>query len=225
MFVRCGDSKSINAKDVEINGHINDYWSYKCFDVEDNKYSFNMKKEELSITIPIKLLKDLSDQSIDEIEEFFVAIMDKDGNYLTDSDKNEIELKLKDLGELEKLLEIKTGNTKSMTFVCGNLDDKTLLDKIDKFDLWVNISLKEKNEQESSDWDSIINEYEKFVDNYIELYKDYKNGNTSTLSKYTQCLENAQRIQNKLEKAKDKLTSSQISRFSKIANKLLENIK
>lgn len=71
-----------------------------------------------------------------------------------------------------------------------------------------------------NNWDSILDSYEEFVDEYIKLLKKAKDGDTSVVSKYTECLEKAESFQSKLENAKADLTTEQVRRLNKINSKL-----
>lgn len=71
-----------------------------------------------------------------------------------------------------------------------------------------------------NDWDAVLDDYEKFVDQYIKLFKKAQNGDASAIIEYATCLEKAQSLQEKLENAKSDLTSKQVSRLTKIINKL-----
>lgn len=76
------------------------------------------------------------------------------------------------------------------------------------------------SKNDSNEWDSVLDDYEKFVDKYIKLFKKAQNGDTSAITEYAECLEKAQSLQEKLENAKSNLTSKQVSRLTKIINKL-----
>ena len=77
------------------------------------------------------------------------------------------------------------------------------------------------SESGADDWDKILDEYESFVDKYIKLVKKAANGDMSAITEYASCLEQAEILSKKLEKAKSNLTSKQTSRFAKIQSKLL----
>ena len=44
------------------------------------------------------------------------------------------------------------------------------------------------------DWDKILNEYEKYVDQYIKTYKKAMSGDMSALSEYVELAEKAQKL-------------------------------
>ena len=76
----------------------------------------------------------------------------------------------------------------------------------------------------SSDGDSILDSYEKYVNEYIAVYKKVQAGDTSVYSKMASLMEKYQKLANQLENASDELTSSQLARFQKINAKLAKAI-
>lgn len=69
-------------------------------------------------------------------------------------------------------------------------------------------------------WDKILDEYEKFVDQYIKLYKKAMAGDMSALSEYTKILEKAEKLSEQLAEAEDEMTPAQLNRYMKIVNKM-----
>lgn len=76
----------------------------------------------------------------------------------------------------------------------------------------------------SSDWDSVLDSYEKYVNEYIAVYKKVQAGDTSVYSKMASLMEKYQKLAEQLENASDELTSSQLARFQKINAKLAKAI-
>lgn len=74
----------------------------------------------------------------------------------------------------------------------------------------------------SDDWDSILNTYENYVDQYIGVYKKVQNGDVSAAMEMGTMLEKAEELQEKLENAESQLSTSQASRLAKINAKLLQ---
>lgn len=88
-----------------------------------------------------------------------------------------------------------------------------------------NASNDENNESSSSessskDWDSVLDEYEKYVDEYISMYKKAMAGDVSALSSYIGLLESAEKLSDKLDDAEDDMTTSQMNRYMKITQKM-----
>ncbi|MBQ4508436.1 MAG: hypothetical protein II970_06035 [Paludibacteraceae bacterium] len=76
----------------------------------------------------------------------------------------------------------------------------------------------------SSDWDSVLNSYEKYVNEYIAVYKKVQAGDTSAYSKMASLMEKYQKLAEQLENAKDEMTASQLARLQKINAKLAKAI-
>ncbi|MBR4837132.1 MAG: hypothetical protein IK004_01680 [Bacteroidales bacterium] len=74
-------------------------------------------------------------------------------------------------------------------------------------------------------WDKILDEYEKYVDQYIKVYKKAMNGDKSALNEYLELAEKAQKLAEQLEDAEDELTETQMKRYLKITQKMLDGIK
>ena len=70
------------------------------------------------------------------------------------------------------------------------------------------------------DWDKLLNEYEKYVDQYIKTYKKAMNGDMTAMSEYVKLAEKAQKLAEKLEKAEDEMTTAQLKRYAKITEKM-----
>lgn len=76
----------------------------------------------------------------------------------------------------------------------------------------------------SSDWDKVLDSYEKYVNEYIAVYKKVQAGDTSVYSKMASLMEKYQKLAEQLENASDELTSSQLARLQKINAKLAKAI-
>lgn len=84
-------------------------------------------------------------------------------------------------------------------------------------------NLKQNNDSEeyhSEDWDKIIDDYEEYVDEYIEFVRSIDYEDSSSMSEYATLLEKAERLGSKLERAENDLSKSQLSRMTKIQNKM-----
>lgn len=76
----------------------------------------------------------------------------------------------------------------------------------------------------SDDWDSILDSYEKYVNEYIAVYKKVQAGDASAYSKLASLMEKYQALAKQLENATDELTASQLARLQKINAKLAKAI-
>ena len=103
-----------------------------------------------------------------------------------------------------------------------------------KYRSWSSSDDKEVDSSESGDeevdssksddenWDATLDSYEKYVNDYISLMKKAKKGDMDALSEYPSILENAQKLSEKLQNAKGSMSSSQLSRYVKITNKMTQ---
>lgn len=73
----------------------------------------------------------------------------------------------------------------------------------------------------SSDWDSALDEYEEYVDEYIKFYKKAMDGDMSAMSEYASLLEKAQSMYDKLDGAQGEMTAEQLARLNKIQMKMV----
>ena len=81
-------------------------------------------------------------------------------------------------------------------------------------------------ESNTEDFDEMLDDYEAYIDQYIEFYKKSLAGDMSALSEYPALLEKANNLQQSMEKAQnaDQLTIKQIKRMSDIQLKMLEGL-
>lgn len=80
-------------------------------------------------------------------------------------------------------------------------------------------SVASSSKSSSNEWDSILDDYESYVDKMVSLLKKAKNGDATAIVEYTSALEDAQSLTNKLANAKSDMTAAQQSRYIKILNK------
>lgn len=81
-------------------------------------------------------------------------------------------------------------------------------------------SLGGEDDNHSEDWDKIIDDYEIYVDDYIDYFEKVNSGDMSALEDYSEVLEKAEMLDRKLKKAENSLSSKQVSRLTKIQNKM-----
>ncbi len=78
--------------------------------------------------------------------------------------------------------------------------------------------------KDSEDWDALLDSYEQYVDKYISYIKKAAKGDVTALSEYPNLMENAQELGEKLQKAEGSMSSSQLSRYTRITNKMTQAI-
>lgn len=81
---------------------------------------------------------------------------------------------------------------------------------------------KKKGSSSSTDWDKVLDDYEKYVDKYVSLMKKAAAGDISAVAEYASMLEKAQELSEELEDAEDELTPAQMARCAKIAKKMTD---
>ena len=74
----------------------------------------------------------------------------------------------------------------------------------------------------SEDWDEMLDDYEEYVDEYLKFYKKAMDGDVNALSEYPELMNKANKLQQSMEKAQNdnELTTSQIQRMMKIQMKM-----
>ena len=79
--------------------------------------------------------------------------------------------------------------------------------------------------QKAENYDQMLKDFETNINKYIENYEKALKGGSDAKVDYKTYLKKAQDLQGKLEKAKDKLTDSQIQMFTKLKDKLANALK
>lgn len=79
----------------------------------------------------------------------------------------------------------------------------------------------------SKNWDNVLSDYEKYVDDYVVLYKKAMKGDATAMQEYPAIMQKAQDLQKSLDDAKnDKgFTASHASKMMKIQQKMLDAVK
>lgn len=207
--------------------------------------------EKLTLKLKLRLEKPVQDNGF-KILGWHVNLTDGNGADLLD---NLMALQLKDEEEskLKKFLTTgHKGDEEEFTFTAsfGN-DDlyKTVMDKAAGLRL-TDVSLyveptytatdTDSDVDESSsdasdtdeevaegdgDYDALLDSYEEFVDEYIALMKKAQNGDMDAVSQYASCMQKAQELGEKLNKAQGTMSAAQWARYGKILNKFTKALK
>ncbi len=72
----------------------------------------------------------------------------------------------------------------------------------------------------SEDWDSLLDSYSEYVDQYVALAKKAKNGDETTMSEAAELVVKANEMNSKLVGAKGDMSASQWTRYMKITAKM-----
>ena len=82
------------------------------------------------------------------------------------------------------------------------------------------VSGKKSATSTSKDWDAFLDEYERYVDKYIALYKKMTSGDMSVMAEYADLFEKAEKLSNQLEASQSEMTSAQMKRYLSITQKM-----
>lgn len=85
----------------------------------------------------------------------------------------------------------------------------------------VNSGMESETTVIKSDFDSVLDDYEEYVDEYIVFYKKAMSGDDAALTEYMSMLEKAEELQKSLEISRSEMTGKQASRMLKIQQKML----
>lgn len=94
----------------------------------------------------------------------------------------------------------------------------------DSINEWIPDDSEELASDESSeneDWDALLDSYEDYVDSYISLLKKANAGDLSALSEYPNFFQKAQDLGEKMSNASSDLSASQLNRYNRINQKML----
>ena len=243
FLVSCGgnDVESLKPENSTVKGDLKDYFEvvdkdYKI--VEDGiNHVVNVELKRTSNALPFDpqtgnfSYGTWNGNNDEEITlEFGCELLDKDGNivqtikpgesgwYGTESEDVETLMKLNE-GETGTLkIKINIENKPVKFRILSSMKESTNSDA-DNTDETETISSSDSNTS-SNDWDAVLDEYEDYIDKYIEFYKKAKAGDMSAATEYASMLESAQSLAEKLSNAQSELTPTQASRFMKLQQKL-----
>lgn len=71
----------------------------------------------------------------------------------------------------------------------------------------------------SNNWDTLLDDYENYIDDLVRIVKKVKAGDASAMADYTDVMKDAQKLANQLAKAKGTMTSAQVTRYTKLVAK------
>lgn len=72
-----------------------------------------------------------------------------------------------------------------------------------------------------NDWDSALDEYEQYMDEYMKFIKKGQAGDATAMLDAAELMSKAESAGKHLDEAKDELTAKQIKKLTKIQNKML----
>ena len=239
FLVSCGGEKKVetsalSTETTEIKGALTG-----CYEVIKKVYVLDESGYEPLISVDIKRTAKVLHFEADKARSFSVSEDGKPtqvgfGIELLDDKGNVVEVKNATEGgiggiysseDIDAALQLNSGET---CVIRWSLDKEKnpvsfrITSAVESRDTSASATNETINETESSsnDWDAVLDEYEDYIDKYIEFYKKAKAGDMSAATEYASMLESAQSLAEKLSNAQSELTPTQASRFMKLQQKL-----
>jgi len=237
LFSCSSENKSITPKSSDIKGELGEY-----YEVVNKDYLINKKENEAEIIVEIKkkstelpyssISAINTGQSTDYLAGLGIELFDNDNPILIREASDYFYMPSE---SINNLLKLKSGETAFLTWSIPTEN----IDKFNNFQITSSITkqnitsnedsnseyISEKPEQsnKNQNWDEFLNEYEEYVDEYLQLMTKAKKGDMSALEHYPSLLEKAEKMDKNLLKAQsnNELSSKQISKMMKIQTKLL----
>lgn len=235
MMSACGggNSKKVAVREIDIYGDLNYYededdWFGSGSDeiddylsVEDGFYKFSVVDDKLVVEVPVKTIKSFPNMHVDEIDESFLSVLDADNKYIKNEKGEDVDLKLENPEVITTIMSSAVGDKNTLKFSYALLGETGILEQIENFDISIDLNLTKSGTSQggSDDWDEILDDYEKYADEYIACAKKAAEGDLSAMSDLVSLMETAQELGEKLEQASGDLSSDQVARYSRITAK------
>lgn len=189
-------------------------------------YNVEKKKGSLSATIPLKIVNGKRNPKY-IVEEFSLYVTDNNDKYIKVDDKKVEFLAVEKDAAYQKICTASMGDVVNVTFVYTPTDSKKLKEIAALItSCEIELSIEEPDEEEvavhksSTDWNKVLDSYEKYVNQYIAALKKVKAGDMNAYAEMASLMEEYEELANQLESAGNDLTPAQATRFTKISNKL-----
>jgi hypothetical protein len=229
--------KSIKVSDVAISGDAEDY-----IKVVDGEYTLKVVEDKVVIAIKFELIEECDLDGEPELGNINLIPLDKSGAAVPGLGLDFGPATMSDYDKLKNLLKGEVGKTVIISFEWSYFSDTDIQNRImtetENFEITnADFTGSESssddsgdydNEDESysasgdEDWDEVLNSYESYIDQYIKLMKKAQKGDASAMTEYAEMMEKAADLSEKVENAGDNLSTSQLSRFTKLQAKLAQ---
>ncbi|MDY0281972.1 MAG: hypothetical protein RBR35_15585 [Salinivirgaceae bacterium] len=77
-----------------------------------------------------------------------------------------------------------------------------------------------ESKKTTENWDEVLEEYESLINKYIKLMKKIESGDVNAMTEFSEVLENATSLAEKLQHGQEEMTASQASKFIALYTKL-----
>lgn len=229
LFVACGGNEQpqsikLKPQKTEIEGDLKGY-------LEVVKADYELASDfGLKISIKVKAKKTFVDFDFENSGiDLGLSVLNASGSPISGIDKmmlsssrDELEAILKK-GSGEIVLEFNGfGETtdEAKTFIVSST-----IEKYESSDSEEDSS--EENTSSSEDFDQVLDDYEKYVNEMVALQKKMKNNDPAVLEEYTELMEKTQELAESMEDAKgnEELSTEQMTRFLNIQTKAMKALK
>lgn len=238
FFASC--SKSVNfvitPDDAEGSAEVSSWYgdTNDFFEIVPGTYSVKDTKKGLQIEMQFIVKEQGKKKASEKFDSFELVPLDNKDNSIG----NKIRFTAED--GASKMQELYTAELESKVSVVFNYlpvsdDEKqVILSKIascyaildleedddDEEDGKEDDSYASSSSSSSEDWDAILDSYEKYVDQYINVVKKASNGDMNALSEMTSLMEKYEELAEQLGDASDEMSTSQMARYNKITMKI-----
>lgn len=158
-----------------------------------------------------------------------IDVIDADGNIVLSKKPTDGGLSgVYSSDDLKNLLSLNSGETGIVRWSANEFekyDNKNFTFKVSSsfkkvMELPSASSATESSSSSSSDWDEILDDYEKFINHYVAVLKKANQGDMNAMSESAELMEEYMEFVEKLDAASDEMTAAQVARYSKITMKV-----
>lgn len=246
LLASCGSSikeKTIKANNISVTGKGSDY-----IKVVDGDYTLKVVEDKIVIAIKLELLKKYDGSDQPEMGNITFIPLDKSGAAVPDIGLDMNPATMSDWDKIKDLLKQDVGKTATISFEWSYFSNgeiqKRIMKETENFEIAgtdftsstsssvisSDSANDETNEEvasvstDSENWDNVLDNYDKYVDEYIKFFKKAKAGDATAMMEYPALMEKATSFQTSLESAKDdnSLSASQSARMMKIQMKMIK---
>lgn len=222
------------------------YGSNDFFEPVPGTYTISAEENVLSTTIDLKKVKRYENPNY-IVEKFILEAKDKDERDIEINHKD-VEFAAENMASVYKeLINASIGDVIKVKFTCILADSKQVKEVLKSFvscDIELHVDepeeedspsafgrdvLKEKanlndedmeNSGSSENWDAILDSYERYMDQYINVLKKVNAGDANAYSEMMSLMQECNELNEKLSSASDNMSVAQANRFQKIAAKM-----
>ena len=243
MLISCGSTKEetpqdkkITVANVSISGNGSSY-----IKVAEGDYTVKVVEDKIVIPVRLELVKKYQDKGVPEMPSLTLSPLDKSGTAIPDLGLDFLPATMGDWDKIKDLLSSEDGKQATISFEWNYFSDKKkqarIVKEIEGFELTradITNKIAQTNtgsanssttlsDDGSENWDKLLDDYDKYVTDYIKFFKKAQAGDETAMAEYPAMLESSTKLQESLVAAQNdnKLSSTQMSRMAKIQGRLV----